>query len=100
MPATRGNASRLFDIPNLQIQRDVPLAQHTRFGIGGPADLFADAPDERTFIDAIRTAHSEDIPLEVIGGGSNLVVSDDGFRGFVLRYTANRIVAGRRLRPR
>jgi UDP-N-acetylmuramate dehydrogenase len=93
MPAIRGNASRLFDIPNLQIQRDVPLAEHTRFGIGGPADLFADAPDEHTFIDAIRTAHAEEIPLEVIGGGSNLVVSDDGFRGFVLRYTANRIFA-------
>jgi UDP-N-acetylmuramate dehydrogenase len=93
MPALRGDASRLFEIPNLQIQRDVPLAQHTRFGIGGAADLFADAPDERTFIEAIRTAHAEQIPLEVIGAGSNLLVSDNGFRGFVLRYTANRIAA-------
>ena len=92
MPARRGNASRLSDIPNLLIQRDVVLAEHTRFGIGGPADLFADAPDEITFIAAIKTALSEQIPFEVIGGGSNLLVSDEGFRGLVLRYTANRIV--------
>ena len=91
MPARRGNASRLSDIPNLLIQRDVSLAEHTRFHIGGPADLFADASDELTFIAAIKTALAEQIPFEVIGAGSNLLVSDDGFRGLILRYTGSRI---------
>ncbi len=83
----------LTDIPNLQLRRDEPLAPYTRFGIGGPADLFADAPDEQSFIAALEAARSQRIPVEVIGGGSNLVVADEGFPGLVLRYTANGIRA-------
>ena len=93
MPITEEAQERLAGIPNLTVSRDTPLARYTRFGIGGPADLFADAASPEAFADAIRTACTAGIPVMVIGGGTNLIVSDAGFRGLVLRYTANRIVA-------
>ena len=73
--------------------KDVALSGYTRFGIGGRADLLIDAASEddfRTVFDEVRQSAR---PFLVIGGGTNLVVSDEGFRGTVLRYTANRIGA-------
>ncbi len=67
------------------------LADYTRFGIGGPADVLADAGTEAAFIAAIQSVRESGSPLEVIGGGSNLICSDEGFRGVVLRYTAQEI---------
>jgi UDP-N-acetylmuramate dehydrogenase len=53
--------------------------------------VLADAPFEDVFIAAWNLVRAEGWPLEVIGGGSNLVVADAGFRGVVLRYTGSRI---------
>jgi UDP-N-acetylmuramate dehydrogenase len=84
-------ASGLASIEGLRIERDAPLSKYTRFGLGGPASVLADAPFEDVFIAAWKLARSEGWPLEVIGGGSNLVVADRGFRGVVLRYTGSRM---------
>lgn len=81
-------SSRLAGIANLRVERDAPLSKYTRFGLGGPASVLADASTEQAFIEAWRLVQQNSMPLEVIGGGSNLVVSDDGFAGVVLRYTA------------
>jgi UDP-N-acetylmuramate dehydrogenase len=86
-------ASRLRDIADLRVEPDAPLSQYTRFGLGGPAAILADAPTEAAFIETWRAVHAAGVPLEVIGGGSNLVVSDDGFPGVVLRYTASALRA-------
>jgi UDP-N-acetylmuramate dehydrogenase len=82
-------APQIEDISGLKIERDVPLSEYTRFGLGGPADLLIDASDEVAFQTAWNRLRASGVRTEVIGGGSNLVVSDEGFRGVVLRYTAN-----------
>jgi len=86
MPTTEETQARLAEIPNLTISAGMPLAQHTRFGIGGPADLFVDTADIPAFIAALSTARASGMATIVIGGGTNLIVSDSGFRGIVLRY--------------
>ncbi|MEJ7605215.1 MAG: UDP-N-acetylmuramate dehydrogenase [Bryobacteraceae bacterium] len=81
----------LDKIPNLRLERNASLRNYTRFGLGGPAALLADAPDEESFLSAHRAIGESGLPMEVIGGGSNLVVADTGFDGVVLRYTENRL---------
>jgi UDP-N-acetylmuramate dehydrogenase len=63
----------------------IPLAPYTTFCIGGPARWFADADSEASIFEAVEFARSRSLPLFVLGGGSNLLVSDQGFPGLVLR---------------
>ncbi len=83
--------NRLAAIPHLTISRDTPLSSHTRFRIGGPAALLCDTTDISSFIEALKTLQELPIPRIVIGGGTNLVVSDAGFEGVVLRFSGSRI---------
>ena len=62
-----------------------PLGFHTSLRIGGPADIFIVPQDVEDIRRALSFAEREQLPLEVIGGGNNLLVSDRGFRGVVLR---------------
>ena len=78
---------RVAAIGNLTVSRDVPLSRYTRFGIGGPADALVESNSAESFASAIRAVREAGVPVAVIGGGTNLVVSDRGFRGIVLRYT-------------
>ncbi len=82
---------RLAAIPNLQVSQNVPLASHTRFAIGGPARILADASTEAALAAAIEAIRTTDVPFTVIGGGTNLIVGDAGFDGVILRYTASAI---------
>jgi UDP-N-acetylmuramate dehydrogenase len=93
MPATEETRVRLAEIPNLTVSTNAPLSRYTRFGIGGPADLYAETGNVEAFIAALAAARSSGIPTVVIGGGTNLVVSDGGFRGIVLRYRGDRLMA-------
>src|SRR5215475_2305292 len=93
MPTTEETLARLAGIPNLTVSADTPLAPHTRFGIGGPADLYAETCSPEAFAAAVQTAREAGVPVMVIGGGTNLIVSDAGFRGLVLRFRAARIGA-------
>lgn len=83
--------ARLRTIAELRLSENVPLSQYTRFGIGGPADLLVDAASEDAFAAAWAALQAAGIPVAVIGGGSNLIVNDAGFRGAVLRFTGDRI---------
>lgn len=67
------------------------LAAYTRFGIGGPAALLCDTSSEAAFLAALRLVENSALPRLVIGGGTNLIVSDAGFDGVVLRYTGAQI---------
>jgi len=62
-----------------------PMRHHTTMRIGGPADYFftGRTPDE--MVAALQAGHEAGIPVFLLGGGSNLLVSDDGFRGLVVR---------------
>ncbi|MBS1854295.1 MAG: UDP-N-acetylmuramate dehydrogenase [Acidobacteria bacterium] len=79
---------RLAGIPNVTVSHGAPLSGYTRFGIGGPADLFAETASPEAFAAALTAARDARIPVTVIGGGTNLIVSDEGFRGLVLRFNA------------
>jgi UDP-N-acetylmuramate dehydrogenase len=67
------------------IEENKPLAPFTTFGIGGPARWFAEAASEDEIAEAAAWAGARGVPLFVLGGGSNLLVSDTGFKGLVLR---------------
>jgi UDP-N-acetylmuramate dehydrogenase len=69
----------------VRIQEQVGLAPFTTFGIGGPARWFVEAESEAEVLEAVRWAGESGAPLFVLGGGSNLLVSDRGFEGLVLR---------------
>jgi UDP-N-acetylmuramate dehydrogenase len=66
------------------VQEQVALAPYTTFGIGGPARWFVEATEEESVEEAVRFAREKNAPLFVLGGGSNLLVSDEGFDGLVL----------------
>jgi UDP-N-acetylmuramate dehydrogenase len=82
-------ADALSHLPGLEAKTDEPLDRHTRFGIGGPAGLFLTAHNTAAFTEALRATRAAGIPCVVIGAGSNLIVSDAGFPGAVLRYAAD-----------
>jgi UDP-N-acetylmuramate dehydrogenase len=86
MATTEETQLRLAEIPGLSVSTHTPLSGYTRFGIGGPADLFAETRHRQAFIAAIAAARAGGTPVCVIGGGTNLIVSDQGFRGLVLRF--------------
>jgi UDP-N-acetylmuramate dehydrogenase len=71
----------------LAIRDAVPLAPLTTFELGGPARHFVDVASEPELVAAIAWADERALPLFVIGGGSNLVVSDAGYAGLVVRST-------------
>lgn len=87
MPLARAAVNTLAAIPELKVIEDAPLAAYTRFGIGGPAALLCDTASEAAFVSALRLVEDLALPHLVIGGGTNLIVSDTGFDGAVLRYT-------------
>ena len=93
MPTTEETQLRLAEIPNLTVSAHTPLSRYTRFAIGGPADLFAETSDERAFIAAVAAARESGTPVCVTGGGTNLIVSDQGFHGLVLRFVEDTIKA-------
>ncbi len=67
------------------LRSDVALAPLTSLELGGAARYLAEIDDVRDAIEAIRWASGRREPITVLGGGSNVVVADDGFRGLVLR---------------
>jgi UDP-N-acetylmuramate dehydrogenase len=75
------------------IEENKPLAPFTTFGIGGPARWFAEATSENEIAEAAAWAGDRGVPLFVLGGGSNLLVSDAGFKGLVVHVALRGIVA-------
>ncbi len=69
----------------LHVEKNVPLAPLTTIGIGGPARFFVRATSVDEVREAVDWAASRGEPLFILGGGSNLLISDDGFAGLVVR---------------
>lgn len=68
------------------MREQVGLAGMTTFGVGGAARWFADIEDETDLWEAVRIAEEDlEVPIFVLGGGSNLLVPEEGFAGMVLR---------------
>ncbi|MFL6466549.1 MAG: UDP-N-acetylmuramate dehydrogenase [Pyrinomonadaceae bacterium] len=70
---------------SLDILENIPLAPLTTLKVGGPARCFAQARSERDVVDAFEFADSNNLNVFVLGGGSNILVSDEGFDGLVLQ---------------
>ena len=66
---------------SIEVQKDVRLAPLTTLEIGGDARFFVVAHDESQIAEAFAFAESESLDLFVLGGGSNILISDKGFDG-------------------
>lgn len=75
----------------MQFCEQVPLAPYTTFKIGGPARWFAAAETEPDIVEAMKFARSRELRFFPLGGGSNLLVADEGFPGLVLRIALRNI---------
>ena len=67
-----------------RLTRDTPLARFTAARLGGPADwVYIARSDSGELVDVVRAAWADGLPVRVIGGGANVLVSDSGFRGLI-----------------
>ena len=82
---TANDAGQTVSYIPLEIQKNIPLAPLTTLKIGGQARLFVKAETEQQVVEAFDYAKNERIELFVLGGGSNILVSDEGFDGLVVQ---------------
>ncbi len=68
----------------VEIRRRVPLAPYTSFGIGGPAEFFAEPKDIAELRQALRFAREQSLPITVITFGTDVLVADEGVEGLVV----------------
>ena len=68
-----------------KVKENVLLAPLTTFGIGGPAFWFISAENKKEILEAIKASRELEIPSFILGGGSNILIADQGFPGLVIR---------------
>jgi UDP-N-acetylmuramate dehydrogenase len=68
----------------LNVQNDVPLGPYSTLGVGGPARHYLEASDPETIVAGLDWAARRGLPVLILGGGSNMVIADEGFDGLVL----------------
>ncbi len=78
----------LDDLPDGVCLRDAPLGPLTWFNLGGRVDYLVEPRDEDQLATVIRRCHETGTPIRMLGFGANVLVSDDGVRGVVVRLTA------------
>src|SRR5512143_4289190 len=66
------------------IKRNEPLSRHTSYAIGGPADILAWPADREDLLLLLQAIRTQKLPYFILGGGTNLLVRDGGFRGVVI----------------
>lgn len=79
----------------LEVIRNEPLARHTTFRIGGPADLFAAVSTTPQLAALAALAAEHRLPTTILGGGSNVLVSDAGIRGLVIAVQTREVAVRR-----
>ncbi|MGB6896566.1 MAG: FAD-binding protein, partial [Dehalococcoidia bacterium] len=70
------------------VRRDEPLARHTTFGIGGPAEAYVVADSAEALGRLLAACHRDGVPFFVLGSGSNILVGDGGIRGVTIENRA------------
>ena len=86
--------SRVCIFESVGLLENIPLAPLTTIKIGGPARYFLDAHNASEVQEAVIFARSRDLPLFVLGGGSNLVIADAGWPGLALKIAIQGIEQG------
>lgn len=71
--------------PDWPFQAEYPLAQQTYFRVGGPAEVYIELTDREQIAQLVKACHQQAIPLTVLGGSSNVIISDQGVAGVVLK---------------
>lgn len=71
----------------LDVLEDIPLAQHCSLELGGSARYFVDVDHENVLFEALKWAEQKRLRVAVLGGGTNLVVADQGFDGLVIKIS-------------
>lgn len=77
--------------PSLELREDEPMSKHTSFRIGGPARLMALPKREQEAQEAVKAAGELEIRPFILGNGTNLLVADEGYGGFVLKPCLTRL---------
>ena len=72
-----------------QVLFDEPMKKHTTFRIGGPADVFVMPRTIEEVSKALEICRQEQLPYFILGNGSNLLVSDQGYRGVIIQLDRN-----------
>ena len=91
-----GFGARLAEIvPKERVRRDAPLAPFTTFRVGGRADWLVTAGSAAHIRDLLAAARDAAVPVTALGGGSNVLVSDAGVRGLVIRVHGGDVSAPR-----
>jgi UDP-N-acetylmuramate dehydrogenase len=68
------------------LRRNEPLARHTTYRVGGPAELFLHAESAAAMVAAWRWAAARGLPCTLLGGGSNVIIADAGLPGLVIKH--------------
>lgn len=77
--------THLAQVEGLEVRCAEPMSRHTTFRIGGPADVMVLPRSAQQAAQALRAAHTAQVPVTIIGNGSDLLVRDGGIRGMVLK---------------
>src|SRR3989344_3747115 len=77
----------------IQIKQNIPLASYTTFGIGGNARFFVEVGNEDGLAEAAEFARNNKLSVFVFGGGSNILISDEGFKGLVIKMNIRGITS-------
>lgn len=83
-------SENVFDGLESIITENHPLARHTWYRIGGPARFFAQPKDESDLAEVIRRAHDAELSIHFLGLGANVLISDHGVDGVVIRLSETR----------
>ncbi|HRW07405.1 MAG TPA: FAD-binding protein, partial [Caldilineaceae bacterium] len=75
----------------LTLERAVPLAPYTTMKVGGPADYFVTVNTTDQLLKLVRWARSVELPYFLLGGGSNILISDRGIRGLVIENRCRQV---------
>ncbi len=85
------NLSKNLKINKEKIKYNEPMAKHTTFKIGGLAECFITIENEADLKEVLDFAKQRDIPITIVGNGSNILVLDNGIKGITLNIKIEKI---------
>ncbi|MEA1909991.1 MAG: FAD-binding protein, partial [Patescibacteria group bacterium] len=85
---------KFIDRSPVLVKTNELLANHITFKVGGPADLFVEIFNKNDLVSIFELVNKLKIPHFLLGGGSNVIFSDEGFRGVVIKYANDDIEVG------
>ncbi len=84
------------NLMRIKIRKNISLAPYTNYKIGGLAQYFCEAGNKEEIIEALSFAHKENVPVFILGGGTNVLIGEKGFDGLVIRMDNSQIYTNRK----